>query len=109
MRRSQKNLIIYIKFELCKILKFSVASTPPDTETPLALTPSFSPGPKSTSTPSQSEPTSPPPSDDNSADQGFNQGAKPLIFPSSAVRNRNSQIYLIPAYVLVLFSSLFAS
>ncbi|KAJ4760397.1 Bifunctional inhibitor/lipid-transfer protein/seed storage 2S albumin superfamily protein [Rhynchospora pubera] len=74
-------------------------SPPESSDTPLAMTPSFTPGPKS-------EPTSPPPSDDNSADQGFGQGAKPLIFPSSVVRS--SQIYLISAYVLILFVSVFA-
>ncbi|KAJ3705649.1 hypothetical protein LUZ61_009354 [Rhynchospora tenuis] len=75
-----------------------LSPSPPESDTPLAMTPSFTPGPKSV-------PTSPPPSDDNSADQGFGQGAKPLIFPSSAVRS--SQIYLIPASILILFGSLF--
>ncbi|KAF3324337.1 non-specific lipid transfer protein GPI-anchored 2-like protein [Carex littledalei] len=72
-----------------------LSAAPPESDsTPLGLTPSFSPVPES---------TSPAPSD--TADQGFSQGAKPLVFPSSAVRR--SQIYLMPAYVLILFGSLF--
>ncbi|KAJ3669915.1 hypothetical protein LUZ60_010239 [Juncus effusus] len=77
---------------------FGPALPPLSSDTPLTLTPSFSPEAESPSLTA-----SPPPADDNSGNQGFK--SRPLIFPSSSIKS--SQINMKHSCVLIFFGFFF--